>query len=206
MKKIINQDSLIIIGLIMIVIVVAAISSYAYITWKGRDDTATLTTTIGNLATITFNDGVEINSNNLTPVLNYEDGIVSTFSITKKIDNSVYINSFLTINKIDQELISDSLKFVLLKSDDNSRFSIISTGSFNTIENNKLTILDDLEINTKTTYYKLYIYIDGTQNNTNMSNKNLEMTLNIGAIEKETQENTLNVTSSTSMTNNTEKE
>jgi hypothetical protein len=180
-KQKINQDSLIIIGLIMIVIVITSISSYAYITWKSKSDKGSLTTTIGDIAVITFDNGVNINSNTLEPVLNYEDGINMTYSIKKKIDSNVYTDTYLTINEIDNELISDSLKYVLLESNDNNNYEIISEGNFNDIDNNKLLLLDDYKLSIQTTYYKLYIYIDGRSNNNNMKNKNIDVTLNIDA-------------------------
>jgi len=200
MRSIINQDSLIIIGMIMIVIVIGSISSYAYVTWRGRDESGGLTTTIGNLATITFDNGVNLNTNNLTPVLNYQDGVYITFNINKKIESRILIKSSLTINEIDENLKNSALKYILLKSDDNNSFESIATGDFSIIENNELKLIEDYELITDVTYYKLYIYIDGRQNNTNMSNKNLDVTLNIGANETPQNEFTNPTTESTTIT------
>jgi len=180
-RNIINQDSLILIGMIMIVVVIGSISSYAYVTWTGRDESGGLTTTIGNLATITFDKGVNLSSNNLTPVLNYQDGIHTTFNINKKIDSDVYLKAALTINEIDENLKNPALKYILLKSDDNNIFESIAKGDFSEIETNEIALLEDYQITTTVTYYKLYIYIDGRQNNTDMINKTLDVTLNVGA-------------------------
>lgn len=202
MRSIINQDSLIIIGMIMIVVVISSITTYAYVTWRGRDESGGLTTTIGDLATITFNQGIHLSSDSLTPVLNYQDGIYTTFSITKKIDTEVYIKSSLTINEMDLELQSKSLKYILLKSEDDNTYESIATGDFSAIEDHELQLLEDYEINTNITYYKLYIYIDGRENNTNMANKTIDVTLNIGANKEAKKDNfTTEITSSTSDVN-----
>lgn len=181
----------------MIVIVIGSISSYAYVTWKGRDESGGLTTTIGDLATVTFEKGVHLSSDNLAPVLNYEDGIYLTFNIDKKIETEVYMKSHLIINEIDPNLISNALKYVLLKSEDNINFENIATGDFSNIENNELKLLEDYKLETDITYYKLYIYIDGRQNNTNMANKTIDVSLNIGA-NKESQEFTTPIEEQTS--------
>ena len=86
MRNIINQDSLIVVGMILIVIVICTLTTYAYVTWQGRDTSGGLTTTIGDIATITFDDGINLSGTNLTPVLNYEDGISLSFRVNKKID------------------------------------------------------------------------------------------------------------------------
>ena len=181
----------------MVIVVIGSISSYAYVTWRGRDESGALTTTIGDLATVTFEKGVHLNSDNLTPVLNYEDGVYLTFNIDKKIDTEVYMKSHLTINEIDQNLISKALKYILLKSEDNINFENIATGDFSNIENNELKLLEDYKLETDITYYKLYIYIDGRQNNTNMANKTIDVSLNIGA-NKESQEFTTPIEEQTS--------
>ena len=165
----------------MIIVVIGSISTYAYSTWSGRDESGGLTTTIGNLATITFDKGVTLSSDSLTPVLNYQDGIYTSFNINKKIDTEVYIKANLTINEIDENLMSTALKYILLKSEDNNTFESIATGDFSIIEGNEIKLLEAYEINTDITYYKLYIYIDGRQDNTNMIDKKLDVTLNIGA-------------------------
>lgn len=190
-KNTVNQNILILIGMILIIVVIASIATYAYVTWRGKDTSGGLTTTIGDLATITFDDGVNINSNTLTPVLNYQDGIYSTFSIAKKVDTEVYAKFYLIINKIDVELQNEALKFILLESDDNNSFEIISTGDFSTIENGELTLLEDYEIDTIKTYYKLYIYIDGREDNTNMTNKELDVILSVGANKEKTKNNVI---------------
>lgn len=181
MRDIINQDSLIIVGMIMIIVVIASIGSYAYVTWVGKDLSGGLITTIGDLATITFDRGVDLSSENLTPVLNYEDGIYNSFSINKLLDSKVYIKASLVINEIDEELKSKSLKYVLLKSYDNNVYESIVVGDFSNVVGNEVKILEDYELEVEVSYYKLYIYIDGRVNNTNIVNKKINMTLNIGA-------------------------
>ena len=186
MKNIINQDSLIIIGMILIVAVISMVSSYAYITWRGNSDGG-LTTNIGDLATISFPDGVNISSTNLAPVLNYEDGISITYSIYKKIDTQVYIVSSISINEMADELKTNKLKYVLLKSIDQENYETIATGDFSNIEDDNLNILQDYELTETNSYYKLYIYLDGRLNNNDTINKKVDLMLNIG-VNKEYEE------------------
>ena len=180
MKKIINQDSLIIVGIILLIIVVLSIGSFAFITWRSTDD-GELITKIGDIATIRFKNGVNINTNKLVPVLNYEDGSELTFSIEKTTDGSVYVNFYLTINSIDEELKNDKLKYILLEKQE-KEYIPVTTGDFSKIANdNTLNIVKNYQFDKTTQEYKLYIYIDGTKNNQNMDNKNIDINLNIEA-------------------------
>ena len=180
MKKIINQDSLIIVGIILLIIVVLSIGSFAFITWRSTDG-GELITKIGDIATIRFKNGVNINTNKLVPVLNYEDGSELTFSIEKTTDGSVYVNFYLTINSIDEELKNDKLKYILLEKQE-KEYIPVTTGDFSKIANdNTLNIVKNYQFDKTTQEYKLYIYIDGTKNNQNMDNKNIDINLNIEA-------------------------
>ena len=180
MKKIINQDSLIIVGIILLIIVVLSIGSFAFITWRSTDD-GELITKIGDIATIRFKNGVNINTNKLVPVLNYEDGSELTFSIEKTTDGSVYVNFYLTINSIDEELKNDKLKYILLEKQE-KEYIPVTTGDFSKIANdNTLNIVKNYQFDKTTQEYKLYIYIDGTKNNQNMDNKNIDINLNVEA-------------------------
>ena len=180
MKKIINQDSLIIVGIILLIIVVLSIGSFAFITWRSTDG-GELITKIGDIATIRFKNGVNINTNKLVPVLNYEDGSELTFSIEKTTDDSVYVNFYLTINSIDEELKNDKLKYILLEKQE-KEYIPVTTGDFSKIENdNTLNIVKNYQFDKTAQEYKLYIYIDGTKNNQNMDNKNIDINLNVEA-------------------------
>lgn len=180
MKKIINQDSLIIVGIILLIIVVLSIGSFAFITWRSTDG-GELITKIGDIATIRFKNGVNINTNKLVPVLNYEDGSELTFSIEKTTDGSVYVNLYLTINSIDEELKNDKLKYILLEKQE-KEYIPVTTGDFSKIANdNTLNIVKNYQFDKTTQEYKLYIYIDGTKSNQNMDNKNIDINLNIEA-------------------------
>ena len=188
MRNIINQDSLIVVGMILIVIVICTLTTYAYVTWQGRDTSGGLTTTIGDIATITFDDGINLSGTNLTPVLNYEDGISLSFRVNKKIDTEAYMKLLLVINNIDEELKSESLKYILLASDNEANYEKISDGNFSHLSDNELEIIDDYKIDKQLTFYKLYVYIDGKENNNNMQNKSIDATLSVGANKEKKQD------------------
>jgi len=180
-RSIITQDSLIVVGIVVMILVVVSVGSYAYVTWRGEDTSGGLTTIIGDLATITFEKGVNLSSSNLSPVLSYEDGIYSTFNINKKIDDDVDMKFYLTVNSIDEELKDEALKYILFASSDNNNFDNIASGSFDAVVDSRLNIIEGYRLATQVTYYRLYIYLDGRMDNNNMIGKSLDVILNIGA-------------------------
>ena len=198
MKKIINQDSLIIVGIILLLIVIISIGSFAFITWRSPDGEE-LITKIGDIATVKFENGVNINTDKLTPVLNYEEGSELTFSIEKTIDSSIYVNLYFTINEIDNNLKNNKLKYILLEKQENE-YIPLKYGDFSELENdNNLNIINNYRLEDSIKEFKIYIYIDGTVNNQNMENKIININLNV---EADTKMNNMEIETSKTETSN----
>ena len=102
--------------ILLLMSLVGSLGTYAWFTWKSTSNTF-LTMTIGKLADIIFTSGNSISTSTLSPVYNYTDGEVTTFSINNKdttgttVDYAVKLN----ITSIATELKNISLKYVLLK-------------------------------------------------------------------------------------------
>ena len=180
-KRISKQDLFLIIGIILMIILVISMGTYAFVSWRSKNDDNGLNTKIGNIATVKFDNGVTLSSNTLSPVLNYEDGISATFSISKTIDTTIYTKLYLSINELSDKLKSNNLKYALLSSLDEEKYTKIAAGDFSKTKDNELIILENQEQDTTTIYYKLYIYIDGTINNGNVQNNTINLSINVEA-------------------------
>lgn len=175
-----KEKKYMIIGIfILMITLVGSVGTYAWFTWKSTNNTS-LTMTIGKLADVIFTSGNNISTSTLSPVYNYTDGEVTTFSINNKdttgttVDYAVKLN----ITSIATELKSTSLKYVLLKNN-----TIVQEGDFSTISTGSTTIYSDSISTSGITNYKFYLYIDGNiENNTSMINKTLSGTLTVTEI------------------------
>ena len=175
-----KEKKYMIIGIfILMITLVGSVGTYAWFTWKSTNNTS-LTMTIGKLADVIFTSGNNISTSTLSPVYNYTDGEVTTFSINNKdttgttVDYAVKLN----ITSIATELKNTSLKYVLLKNN-----TIVQEGDFSTISTGSTTIYSDSISTSGITNYKFYLYIDGNiENNTSMINKTLSGTLTVTEI------------------------
>ena len=157
--------------ILLLMSLVGSLGTYAWFTWKSTSNTF-LTMTIGKLADVIFTSGNNISTSTLSPVYNYTDGEVTTFSINNKDTTgaSLDYNIKLNITSIANELKSSDLKYVLLK--DNT---IVKEGNFSTMVVGANTIYSNSITSSGTTNFTFYLYIDGnSENNLNMMNKSLE--------------------------------
>ena len=175
-----KEKKYMIIGIfILMITLVGGVGTYAWFTWKSTSNTS-LTMNVGKLADVIFTSGNNISTSTLSPVFNYTDGEVTTFSINNKDTTGTIINYGVNLNitSIATELKSTSLKYVLLKNN-----TIVQEGDFSTISTGSTTIYSDSISTSGTTNYKFYLYIDGNiENNTSMINKTLSGTLTVTEI------------------------
>ena len=175
-----KEKKYMIIGIfILMITLVGGVGTYAWFTWKSTSNTS-LTMNVGKLADVIFTSGNNISTSTLSPVYNYTDGEVTTFSINNKDTTGTIINYGVNLNitSIATELKSTSLKYVLLKNN-----TIVREGDFSTISTGSTTIYSDSISSSGTTNYKFYLYIDGNiENNTSMINKTLSGTLTVTEI------------------------
>ena len=99
-----GKKNSLILTLIISIIGISALATYAWFTWNSPNNTE-LTLTIGELADVTFNTGDDINVNNIGPVLNYlENGEITTFSFRNKSELELFTNVDLNITNLPDEL------------------------------------------------------------------------------------------------------
>ena len=176
----------IILTLILSIICISALGTYAWFTWNSPNNTE-LTLTIGELADVTFNTGDDINVNNIGPVLNYlENGEITTFSFRNKSELELFTNVDLNITNLPDELKEESSKYVLLSSTDNNNFNEVVSGNFKDKSNGITSILAEYPAQAGTTYFKFIIYIDGNMENPiDMMGKSFSATLKVTVGEKQ---------------------
>ena len=166
---------------ILLLTLVIGTGTLAWIVWSSKDNTK-MNVTIGDLADVSFKSGNDINISNLSPSFNYDDGVLTEFSIRKKKGLVVELNAeiYLDITSISNELKNDSFKYVLLSSSDGNTYNEVISSSFKDASVGKLDIVTDIPLTDGKTYYKFYIWIDGNnENNETMQGKNLKGTLNV---------------------------
>ena len=166
--------------IIIMLVAVLSVGTFAYSTWRSKDG-GRIITKIGDIALINFDNGINISGDRLTPVLNYEDGILVDFNIKKTIDDSIAIRIYLTINELSDELKCDAIKFLILNSDDDKEYKIINQGNLSEFDDNSLDIISSLVLDNTNSYFKLYVYMDGNMNNVDMEDKVLDLNLNVDA-------------------------
>ena len=150
---------------IVTIITIILLGTYALYTWASSENTE-LTTTIGNLATVHFDEGDNINVANIGPVFNYEqDGEITTFDVINLTSEELNLQVKINVTTITDNLKESTFKYTLLSSTDNTTFTKVTTGNFlNASNNNSITVASGITLPRKI-YFKLIIYIDGNYEN-----------------------------------------
>ena len=175
-----KEKKIIIITSIIAIILVVAISTYALFTWTSPNTTLTLE--VGELTDVIFQEGNDINATNIGPVLDYNDGEITEFTIINRSEDEPTLSIYLNITNISDNLKEESFKYILQTSTDGSNYTTYKEGNFTTASTGKFYITQDEVLPSNTTYYKFIIYIDGNMENpTTMMNNNLTATLNVEA-------------------------
>ena len=175
-----NNKRKLILSLVLLTSVVL-LGTFAWYVWSSKDNTS-MNVTIGDLADVSFKTGNDINITNLSPSFNYDDGALTEFSIRKKkgLTTDLYTNIYLDITSISDTLKSPSFKYELLSSSDGNTYNNVSSGNFQDASIGKLNILVDTPLADGKTYYKLYIWIDGNEeNDTSMQSSSMKGVLNV---------------------------
>ena len=180
----------VILSLVLSIIAISSLATFAWFTWSSssKGDTE-LTLTIGNVADVKFETGNDINVDNIGPVLNYNDGQSTTFTIKNKSESTIVFNIGLNITNIPDELKEESFKYVLLSSTDNNVFKEVVSGSFKDASVRYMSIGGGIEVAKGDTYFKFIIYIDGhMENPIDMMGKSFsgELQVDAGEVEKAT--------------------
>ena len=105
---------------------------------------------------------------------------LSTYSSVSANNSSVFEENFIfyyRVNEIDEELLGGSLKFAIRRSTTlNGTYTEVASGTFNSSNTAKdYFVFEDTVPAGTTYYYRGYIYIDGSTNNTNLVDKTVNM-------------------------------
>lgn len=182
MGNIIKKRHLILISLILILIAGVAFVTYARQIWSSNDNNTSFDTTIGNIAGVKFNPGDTVNVNNLGPVLDYHDGANVEFAIFNRTSGDINVSVDLSITSISTNLKSSDFKWVLEKLNSSNVYEELVSGDFSGFVVGSNTIISSDSIGYGYSYYKFYVYIDGSvSNNSNMMSNSMSSVLVIGA-------------------------
>ena len=184
------------------IISITLIGTYALKLWSSTNNTE-LTFRIGEYSTngITCKTSEDITVSNIGPIFDYNiDGEIIPFTVVAGSSNEekLYIN--FNIENITSNLKEESFKYILLSSTDKTNYNEVASGNFLNVNSNDTIELISNYVITKTTYYKLIIYIDGNMENP-ISMQNGSITGNLEVCSSEKFDVTLNVTNGTSDNN-----
>lgn len=172
MREYINKYKLyIIIGVSALILLIG--TTIAWYVWQSTNNTGI------NLEvctpTITFVGGSTINGTDMIPVLNREDGIKKEIEVTinNNCNTNVTINLDLELTTLPTVLADETFVYELYKGS-----TQVKSGNFeNKAQGNTISLLSETTI-TDGDIFTLYIYIDGTKNNSNeMANKSFTFNL-----------------------------
>ena len=169
-----------VIGVLAFIALIAGIT-YAWYTWQSADNT-NISFTVGGVD-VTFDAGADITSSKLRPVSTKEYGVENDYAIEKTITASspvtAYLNLYLTLETLPNGLKHESFIWEIYK--DNT---LVSKGNFKKAnQGDKIRIASSQKIESTTSTYKLYIWIDGANyaNPETMQNQTFKFVLNADA-------------------------
>lgn len=168
-NKFINSKVFIVILVSILIVGTALVGTYAWFTWSNPSEQNTVfTMSIGDIADVTFENGNNIDGM-LSPVYNYYDGLSTNFIVNKISNVNIGYKVYLNITSIDNELISENVKYVLLCDNE-----IVAEGNLSKTSNGYSITLNYGLLNNKITNFDFYLYLDGNVlNNSNMMNKSI---------------------------------
>lgn len=182
MNKILQRKHYIVIIAILVFIAMVSLVTYAYGVWGSNENTV-FDTTIGDIAGVRFENGNSINVTGLGPVLDYNDGANVEFAIFNRTTDNISVSAILDIGSISENLKSSDFKWVLTKYNNSTEvYDVLETGDFSGYAVGSNTVLNEDSIPYGYSYYKFFVYIDGTvSNDTSMMNNSLSSSLVINA-------------------------
>ena len=171
MDSIVNQNikkisTKSIIMLILAIIAVITLGTFAWLTYRSNDTAMVLT--IGEIdgMTVTLKP-YQINTS-LVPTNDYTTEDYVNVSANNKKSKEEKYRLYYQVDNIDSALIDDSFKYTIVKSTNNwSSQTVVKEGDFSTASSgNELEIYNETIPGNNTTYqYKVYLWIDSTDGN-----------------------------------------
>ena len=162
----------------------------AWYTWTSSESTD-VTFTIGGV-TVNYDAGDNITGASLRPT---SDKTNTDYAIQKYItvnineaNKTALFNLYLTANQFPEILSHESFKWEVYESNVVDEETLLNRGSFAGVEQgDKITILNDVEIDNGEKYLTIYIYIDGNMENpSSMSGQTYSLLLSADATDEGT--------------------
>lgn len=166
--------------LIPIILIIVISITYAFFSWQSL--TRSNVTITAGVITVTYNGGPNINNVTLIPVSSKEKGVTDNTAVYKEITASstepTYMDLNLTLDTFPTGLKHKSLVWELYNGN-----NLIGTGNLGeSNEDDVINLVTSESITSTTSTFKLYIWIDGNQDNpTTMMNQQFNFILNATA-------------------------
>lgn len=164
--------------------------TFAYFNWSStiNNQDINIDVTVVGLDDSVISYTKNTNNVELIPVSDKSLGRITNFSISQSGLNLANATFELTLEKLPQQLANKTLKYDLVSVTNNKETSLLDKpGDFeNYNEGDKIILKDNVSLNKDITYnYKLYIWIDGNQDNPlDMQGKNYKFVLNVNLTDK----------------------
>ena len=148
--------------IILSIIIISIVGTLAWLTWKSKETALVLT--VGEI------DGTRVTlkpyviEDILIPELTYEGKEVIEVNIKNNGNEDSQVVLYYNISKIDNELITDSFKYTILRSTDNGNsYAEYKEGNFVNANISSDFIILKETIKEKTEYnYQIYTWLDGS--------------------------------------------
>lgn len=173
-----NKKKRYILILILTIITIFSIGTYAWLSYRSNDTAMVLTVGDINNVRITMSP-YQINTK-IAPNVDYTEEKYTTIEVINNSSSPRNIKLFYTINAIDSELATSSMKYTIEKKDVSSSSYVELTpyGNFNgATKGDEITILEE-SVPVGTTLYKVYVWLQGAssaQNNVPGKQFNVEL-------------------------------
>ena len=172
-----------IISLIVALLIVISLGTYAWLTYRTNDTAMVLTIGDINNVRITMNP-YQVDAK-LSPNLTYTGQEYTTVEVVNNSSSPRNIKLFYTINFIDSELANSNLKYTIEKKavGSSSYTHITPDGNFSGASNGSIINIIDEPAAVGTTYYKVYVWLysaSSGQNNVPGKKFNAELNATIG--------------------------
>ena len=154
----IRSKFFIVILVLFFIVLITITGTYAWFTWSSTENTE-LTMTIDEFTDVVFTSGNDITTG-LTPVFNYYDGKSTSFTITNRGTETFSYNVYLNVDSIDSKLVSEQVKYALVKNNELVTINNLSTVIIGTPIN-----IYSSSITNSSDSFVFYLYIDGNEEN-----------------------------------------
>lgn len=169
----VKKSILLSLGFVMILFLIIGTGTYAWFKWSSTaSENVNVQLTADTV--ITFNGGTAI-TGNFMPVLNKEDGIIKTISITSATAGNTF-SLYMNIDLLPEEFKSTSVLWAIYK--DNVYINGDTFENYETGDTDIVLFEDAVVPSSSTDVYTIYYWIDGSViNSADMMNKKVKLTL-----------------------------